>query len=128
MIVFVGEWAERGACRAAIAAGEATQDDWYPERWGDASKALRICKGCPVRQECLDHAITHNERHGIWGGVGPKHRRQGTRVTECRGCGVEFSYKAYPGRPVFCSPDCPGVTPKQRYNLLRRAVRFAGAR
>ena len=78
MIVLVGEWAERGACRAAIAAGTATQDDWYPERWGDSSKALRICNGCPVRQECLDHTITHNEQHGIWGGVGPKHPTSGT--------------------------------------------------
>src|SRR5690606_16459965 len=26
-------------------------------------------RGCPVRTECLDHALTYPERHGIWGGL-----------------------------------------------------------
>jgi hypothetical protein len=24
---------------------------------------------CPYRLECLDYAVEHDERHGIWGGV-----------------------------------------------------------
>ena len=33
--------------------------------------AVAICQRCPVRLDCLDHALTHNEEHGIWGGVIP---------------------------------------------------------
>lgn len=29
---------------------------------------------CPVRAECLEHAITHREDHGIWGGMTARQR------------------------------------------------------
>lgn len=32
------------------------------------------CDECPVRQLCLEDAIVHNERSGIWGGVNTRHR------------------------------------------------------
>jgi len=31
-------------------------------------EALAICQGCPVRLQCLDHAIQNNYATGIWGG------------------------------------------------------------
>ncbi len=36
--------------------------------------ALAICARCPVRTECLEHAITHREDHGIWGGMTARQR------------------------------------------------------
>ena len=39
------------------------------------SAAKRICKECPVREECLDYAISTKELFfGIWGGMAPKER------------------------------------------------------
>ena len=35
----------------------------------------RVCVRCPVRQDCLDWALTFPEPHGFWGGVGPRDRR-----------------------------------------------------
>lgn len=32
-------------------------------------RAKAICKECPVRIECLDHAMRMPERGGIWGGM-----------------------------------------------------------
>ena len=38
--------------------------------------ARTICNGCPVKDRCLDYALEHNERHGMWGGRTPKERRR----------------------------------------------------
>jgi len=42
----------------------------------DQRKAKLVCNGCPVRDECLDHALTHREDHGVWGGRTEAERRQ----------------------------------------------------
>ena len=39
------------------------------------SRAKAICRGCPVRHECLDHALAVGESHGIWGGLNETERR-----------------------------------------------------
>lgn len=42
-------------------------------------KAKAICVGCPVINECLDHALTVPENYGVWGGTTPEER---LRMTE----------------------------------------------
>lgn len=39
------------------------------------NKAKAFCKTCPVRLECLEHAIKNDER-GIWGGMTANERRK----------------------------------------------------
>lgn len=34
-----------------------------------------MCPVCPVRPECLAHALLHRERWGVWGGLTPSARR-----------------------------------------------------
>lgn len=36
----------------------------------------RICAACPVRAECLDWALDHNEKFGVWGGLNATERRR----------------------------------------------------
>ncbi len=36
--------------------------------------AIRVCADCPVRPECLGHALQVPERHGIWGATTPEQR------------------------------------------------------
>lgn len=38
--------------------------------------AQKICMECPVRIECLNHALKFREDHGVWGGVGAKDRSE----------------------------------------------------
>lgn len=33
------------------------------------AEAKRICRRCPSRWVCLDHAVATRESHGVWGGV-----------------------------------------------------------
>ena len=35
----------------------------------------QVCDGCPVRSQCLEWSIEH-EDHGWWAGIGPEARRQ----------------------------------------------------
>ncbi|WP_245906468.1 WhiB family transcriptional regulator [Mycolicibacterium palauense] len=39
-------------------------------------QAKQVCRACPVRQECLAHAVDNDEQHGIWGALTPRERRQ----------------------------------------------------
>ena len=56
---------------------------WHPDgRVPDATtRALRVCQSCPVRVECLDHAISTGETIGIWGGT---HAAQRQRIADRR--------------------------------------------
>ena len=62
-------WRERAACRGA------DLQVFFPGRGESAEPARRICAACPVRQPCLDYAISHGIVHGIWGGLAERDRR-----------------------------------------------------
>lgn len=70
------DWQQDAACRGERAA-------FYPPLQGESKSersareqiAKSICEGCSVRSECLDHAIRHDERYGIWGGLTDSERR-----------------------------------------------------
>jgi hypothetical protein len=41
----------------------------------------RVCLSCDVRAECLEYALAHDERFGIWGGLSERERRRLKRRT-----------------------------------------------
>jgi WhiB family redox-sensing transcriptional regulator len=47
---------------------------FFPEDGRQAEPARRICRRCPVTRECLDAAMSGDERHGVWGGTSPNQR------------------------------------------------------
>jgi WhiB family redox-sensing transcriptional regulator len=51
---------------------------FYPTSESDeaAEPAKAICAVCPVREPCLDHAITAREKQGVWGGLTERERRR----------------------------------------------------
>jgi WhiB family redox-sensing transcriptional regulator len=56
---------------------ETSADAFFPDRDGDnGAAAIRICGRCPVRTQCLEHALQHREEHGVWGGTTPNQREQ----------------------------------------------------
>ena len=64
------EWMQRAKCR------DADPETFFPSKGCPAAPAMRICGACPVRAECLDHALAYDERFGIWGGVGERERKR----------------------------------------------------
>jgi hypothetical protein len=38
-------------------------------------RARRVCKGCPVKEACLEWALRH-EQFGVWGGTSESERKQ----------------------------------------------------
>lgn len=63
------DWHDRALC------AQIDPDLWFPEKGGSTRDAKRQCLSCEVRQECLDYALEHQERFGIWGGKSERERR-----------------------------------------------------
>ena len=65
-------WRKQAACRGLDV------EAFYPisEDEADAAEAKAICAECPVRQACLEHALAHREREGVWGGTTERERRR----------------------------------------------------
>lgn len=64
------EWQERALC------AQTDPEAFFPEKGGSTREAKRICMGCEVRDACLEYALAHDERFGIWGGLSERERRR----------------------------------------------------
>jgi len=103
-IVFLGipEWHKDAACGSR----EHDPDDWFPDKTilGSikSARAVRICRReCPVRTQCLQHAMENNEMFGIRGGyTGNQRTRLRRKNPAANGC---------PERGCQCS--CKGCSP-----------------
>jgi len=66
----VQEWQEQALC------AQTDPEAFFPEKGGSTREAKRICRACGVRDECLEYALEHDERFGIWGGLSERERRR----------------------------------------------------
>jgi WhiB family transcriptional regulator, redox-sensing transcriptional regulator len=64
------EWQERALC------AQTDPEAFFPEKGGSTREAKQICNSCDVRSECLEYALGHDERFGIWGGLSERERRR----------------------------------------------------
>ena len=60
-------------------------DLFFPERGASTREAKEVCRGCIVRGQCLEYALVHSEKFGIWGGMSERERR---RIRRARGLSV----------------------------------------
>lgn len=109
------EWRRSGACVGRPAWM------WFPAR-GDVKTreaAIRICKACIVRKQCL--AANLDAPQGIFGGLGRQERvelrKASGNLRPCLQCGTEF---AATGSAGLCSDECK----KARHNE-RSAISYA---
>jgi WhiB family redox-sensing transcriptional regulator len=63
-------WQERALC------AQTDPEAFFPEKGGSTREAKKVCLGCEVRGECLEYALAHDERFGIWGGLSERERRR----------------------------------------------------
>jgi len=70
-------WRQHAACDSDMA------DAFYPPlrnekrsvKQAREKRAKAVCASCAVRTQCLDQALAHEERYGIWGGLTDAERR-----------------------------------------------------
>jgi WhiB family redox-sensing transcriptional regulator len=84
-------WMSEARCRDEPA------EVFFPTDGSGVEVARRICAACPVRERCLDYAITHRIEHGIWGGASERARRRMAR-DRSRRAGSE-AVACEPGEP-----------------------------
>jgi hypothetical protein len=65
------QWQDGGLCREV-----ADPELFFPEPAEPAHEALAICAACPVRSDCLDHALRTPEMFGVWGGTTQREREE----------------------------------------------------
>lgn len=74
---WVPEWVDDAVC------GQVDGDLFFPEGRGGSVQAVKmLCDGdpnhnrpaCPVREMCLEYAVSNHINHGIWGGTSPRTR------------------------------------------------------
>ncbi len=63
-------WQEQALC------AQTDPEAFFPEKGGSTREAKRVCVSCEVRSECLEYALEHDERFGIWGGLSERERRR----------------------------------------------------
>ncbi|MFT8395697.1 WhiB family transcriptional regulator [Propionibacterium sp.] len=63
------EWQERALC------AQTDPEAFFPEKGGSTREAKKVCQSCTVRAQCLEYALAHDERFGIWGGLSERERR-----------------------------------------------------
>jgi WhiB family redox-sensing transcriptional regulator len=63
-------WRQHAACRGV------EPEIFYPASDEEAAVAKSVCGVCPVRQLCLEYALSSRERDGVWGGATEKERRR----------------------------------------------------
>ena len=51
-------------------------DLFFPERGASTREAKEVCRGCVVRDDCLEYALANGEKFGIWGGLSERERRR----------------------------------------------------
>ncbi len=49
---------------------------FFPSDGVGVEAAKKICASCPVKDPCLDHALTNRIDHGVWGGASERQRRR----------------------------------------------------
>ncbi|HET6873788.1 MAG TPA: WhiB family transcriptional regulator [Acidimicrobiales bacterium] len=63
-------WRQRAACQGV------DPDVFFPVTDEEAFVAKAICGECSVREACLEYALAHRERDGVWGMATERERRR----------------------------------------------------
>ena len=62
------DWRRRARCRSE-------DPDTLFVQGAQQRDVREVCKACPVRTECLAHALDNRIRFGVWGGMTERERR-----------------------------------------------------
>ena len=121
-------WSREAACRGV------DPNIFYPMRGEPVDcAALLLCAACPVQEQCLDHALKH-EDEGYWAGTSAKARRRIRRergisyskivIPELVPCGTVTAYNRHRrnGTPTCAACRAANTAEMVRNRDRRRAL------
>jgi WhiB family redox-sensing transcriptional regulator len=73
------DWRAEGLC------AKSDPDLFFAVGAIEHKQAKRICRSCPVREQCLTYAMDSPVDHGIWGGLTERERRRWRRQAGSQG-------------------------------------------
>ena len=94
------DWQSRANCMGV------DPDLFFPERGASTREAKEVCRGCVVREDCLEYALANGEKFGIWGGLSERERR---RVRRMRAMSRRGSFRRF-------------LSPRLHLRLLQRRL------
>ncbi|WP_082056947.1 WhiB family transcriptional regulator [Psychromicrobium lacuslunae] len=76
--IAVGDPADEGELgwQADALCAQTDPEAFFPEKGGSTRDAKKVCGSCNVRSQCLEYALSNDERFGIWGGLSERERRR----------------------------------------------------
>lgn len=84
-------WQQKAICR-----GEDPEvfflepNERHEQKRSHNATAIAICNRCPVKEQCLQHALTVPEEFGVWGGTTPEERKViRVRIRRARSIGTD---------------------------------------
>ena len=100
----LGGWRDLALC------AEVDPELFFPDKGESSRSAKRVCAECEVRAECLQYALDHGERFGVWGGLSERERREVARQPNpVRPCPVDGRTTS-PGPALYQCPAGHRVT------------------
>ncbi|WP_459251083.1 WhiB family transcriptional regulator [Streptomyces youssoufiensis] len=63
------DWRDQAACR------ETDPELFFSDVPGTVGRAVAVCDGCPVIQQCGTWALAQHIKEGVWGGLTADERR-----------------------------------------------------
>jgi len=102
LAAFRPAWMERAVCFGH-------EDAFFPTPGDRAAAAKKLCASCPVRDTCLDYALTEGIGHGVWGGLTEAERARHPRAVKVRARihhGTTGGYSAHMKRGERPCVDC----------------------
>ena len=101
-------------------------DLFFPERGASTREAKEVCRGCVVREDCLEYALANGEKFGIWGGLSERERRRlrRQRAMQRRAIGQRLLTRLRAGAAAALG-TCGRVArrPANRASMVRSAAR-----
>ena len=88
--MWITDWTTRAACKG-------TDPDELFVQGAAQNRAKLICRGCPVRTECLADALDNGIEFGVWGGMTERERRLAEHFTS--------AHPAIPVAEVVAQPE-----------------------
>jgi len=59
-----------GSCR------HVAPETMFPSDTAGVTRARQVCADCPVKQQCLEFALTNRLAQGVWGATSERERRR----------------------------------------------------